>query len=317
MPDNWQANVARDVLLIRAQLLEKIRYFMRERNILEVDTPILSTASISDPNIQSVSASLSNRQHAQPFFLSTSPEFCMKRLLACGSGAIYQITKVFRDDEIGRLHQPEFSMLEWYQPGYDHHDLMDEVSALLVCLGLTPAQQNTYENAFREYLDINPHKASISELQTLASNLGLNGESSERSILLEFIFSHSVSPNLGQKIPLLLYNYPVCQAALARISVDELPIAERFELFINGMEIANGFHELTDANEQRRRFELENQLRHQRGSAEVAVDEQFLSALEAGLPDCAGVAIGLDRLLMVLSDKQQISEVMTFPLRDA
>ncbi len=241
----------------------------------------------------------------------------MKRLLACGSGAIYQITKVFRDDEIGRLHQPEFSMLEWYQPGYEHHDLMDEVSALLVCLGLTPAQQNTYKNAFLEYLDINPHKATISELQTLASDLGLHGESNERSILLEFIFSHSVSPNLGQRIPLLLYNYPVCQAALAKISVDELPIAERFELFINGMEIANGFHELTDANEQRRRFELENQLRHQRGLAEVAVDEQFLSALETGLPDCAGVAIGLDRLLMVLSDKQQISDVMTFPLGDA
>ena len=241
----------------------------------------------------------------------------MKRLLASGAGAIYQITKVFRDDEIGRFHQPEFSMLEWYQPGYDHHDLMDEVSALLVSLGLKQAEQNSYENAFLEYLDINPHKASISELQTLASDLGLHGEPNERSILLEFLFSHSVSPNLGQKKPLLLYNYPACQAALAKISVDEPPIAERFELFINGMEIANGFHELTDASEQRRRFELENQLRHQRGLPEVAVDEQFLSALEAGLPDCAGVAIGLDRLLMALSGKQQISEVMTFPLGDA
>lgn len=317
MPDNWQASVGREVLLLRAQMLEKIRYFMCERNILEVDTPILSATGIPDPNIQSLSTKLSNRQQSQPFYLSTSPEFCMKRLLVAGSGAIYQITKVFRDDEISRLHQPEFSMLEWYQPGYNHYNLMDEVSVLLVHLGLPEAGQSTYENAFLEYLDIDPHTASTAALRTLASSLGLREESNERSILLEFLFSHSVSPNLGQNKPLLLYHYPVCQAALARISTDHKPVAERFELFVNGMELANGFHELTDANEQRCRFESENKRRHQQGLAEVALDEEFLSALEAGLPACAGVALGLDRLLMVLARKQHINEVMTFPLGDA
>ncbi len=285
---------------------------MRERKILEVDTPILSQASIPDPNIHSVSVTLSNRHQSRSFYLSTSPEFCMKRLLASGSGAIYQVAKVFRDDETGRLHQPEFSMLEWYQPGYDHYRLMEEVAELLMVLGLAEARKNTYENVFLEYFDINPHSASISDLQLLAADSGLQELSNERSILLDFLFSHSISANLGREGPLLLYHYPACQAALARLSADRPPIAERFELFIDGMEIANGFHELSDAGEQRCRFEAENQLRKQRGLSDVTIDEQFLTALQAGLPDCSGVAIGLDRLLMALSAKEQINEVMTF-----
>jgi elongation factor P--(R)-beta-lysine ligase len=317
MPENWQPSTSHDLLLMRAELLEKLRRFMRERGILEVDTPILGRASTPDPNINSVPASLSIRGQSQSYYLHTSPEFCMKRLLASGSGAIYQISKVFRDADLGRLHQPEFAMLEWYRPDYDHHRLMDEVAELLRALGLAEAERSTYETAFVKYLDINPHTASLSELQALAASLGLHENSDDRALLLEFLFSHSVSPNLGKDKPLLLYDYPTCQAALARLSTGKPQTADRFELFISGMELANGFHELSDADEQRQRFETENNLRRQRGLAEVLIDEPFLAALQVGLPDCAGVALGIDRLLMVLSGKQHIDEVMTFPLGDA
>ncbi len=317
MPEHWQPRASQDLLLLRAQLLEKIRCFMSERGILEVDTPILSRTGIPDPDISSIPASLSMRGDAQSFYLHSSPELCMKRLLASGSGAIYQVSKVFRDGEVGRLHQPEFSMLEWYRPGFDHHALMDELSELLIMLGLPGADRHTYDSIFQRYLEVNPHTAPLPILQSLASSLGLHEDSEDRSLLLEFLFSHSVSPRLGMERPVLLYNYPACQAALARLSGDLPVTAERFELFIAGMELANGFHELTDVGEQRRRFEAENQARNRRKLARVRIDEQFLSALEAGLPDCAGVALGIDRLLMVLSGKQTIDEVMTFPLKDA
>lgn len=313
----WQPSAKHELLLLRAQLLEKIRRFMQERAILEVDTPVLSRASIPDPNIDSISASLSLRGTLHPYYLHTSPEFCMKRLLASGSGAIYQITKVFRDAELGRLHQPEFSMLEWYRPDFDHYALMDEMAELLIAIGLQQADRCTYESAFLNYLDINPHTASLAELQTLAGSLGLHENSENRALLLEFLFSHSVSPQLGKDKPLLLYDYPACQAALARLSNDRPAVARRFELFIAGVELANGFHELDDVVEQRHRFDMENHLRRQSGQPEVVIDEQFLAALQAGLPDCAGVALGIDRLLMVMSSKKQLADVMTFPIGDA
>lgn len=313
----WQPRAGHDLLLLRAQLLEKIRRFMHERAILEVDTPILSWASIPDPNIDSVSTSLSIRGASRPGYLHTSPEFCMKRLLASGSGAIYQITKVFRDAELGRLHQPEFAMLEWYRPDFDHYALMDELAELLIAIGLAAADRSTYESVFLQYLDINPHTASLAELQTLAGSLGLHENSENRALLLEFLFSHSVSPKLGKDKPLLLYDYPACQAALARLSKDTPAVARRFELFIAGVELANGFHELGDVVEQRHRFAMENQIRRQRGQTEVVIDEPFLAALQAGLPDCAGVALGIDRLLMVMSAKTHLADVMTFPMTDA
>ena len=317
MPENWRPNVDLAALHLRADMLAKIRSFMQVRDILEVDTPTLSTASTPDPNINSISATRSIKGERLAYYLHTSPEFCMKRLLADGSGAIYQITKVFRDEEIGALHQPEFSMLEWYRPGFDHHDLMNEVAELLIELGLGEPERCSYESAFLKYLDINPHSADTSVLRSRASELGLQQTSSHRSMLLDFLFSHSVSPNLGGKRGLLLYDYPACQAALARLTSDAPPRAERFELFISGVELANGFHELKDAKEQRDRFQDENHLRQCSGLKQVAIDERFLSALESGLPDCAGVAIGLDRLLMILAEKQQINDVITFPLEDA
>jgi lysyl-tRNA synthetase class 2 len=314
MSENWRPGVNKATLHLRAEMLGKIRAFMQVRDILEVDTPVLSLAGTPDPNINSISANLSIKGESLPYYLQTSPEFCMKRLLADDSGAIYQITKVFRDEEIGALHQPEFSILEWYRPGFDHHSLMDEVAELLIELGLGEPKRCSYESAFLRYLDINPHSADISVLRSKASDLGLQQTSNQRSLLLDFLFSHSVSPHLGIDRALLLYDYPACQAALARLTNDKPVRAERFELFISGIELANGFHELKDVQEQRERFEEENNIRQRSGLETVVIDEALLSALEFGLPDCAGVAIGLDRLLMVMAEKSQINDVMTFPL---
>jgi elongation factor P--(R)-beta-lysine ligase len=316
MSKQWQPCAGQDVIQLRSHLLGNIRNFMNERQIMEVDTPALNLGSIPDSNIDSVSASLSLNGSKQSFYLHTSPEAYMKRLLASGCDSIYQISKVYRDAEIGRLHQPEFTMLEWYRPDFDHHSLMDEVKALLSTLGLDNTERNSYEKSFMQYLDVNPHTAPLPDLQSLAGNLGLHEESDDRSLLLEFLFSHSVSPNLGQDRPLFLYDYPECQAALARLS-DTTPItSERFELFIQGMEIANGFHELCEESEQRQRFENENRRRIQKGKAEIRIDKYFMDALQAGLPKCAGVAIGIERLLMVLSGKQHINDVMTFPIKN-
>lgn len=316
MSELWQPCASQDVIQLRARLLEKIRIFMSARQIMEVDTPALNQASIPDSNIDSISASLNLNGDMQSFYLHTSPEVYMKRMLASGSGSIYQVSKVYRNGEIGRQHQPEFSMLEWYRPDFDHHSLMDELNELLIALDLEKAERSSYENSFLEHLDINPHTAPMSDLQSLASKLGLHETSDDRSLLLEFLFSHSVSPNLGKDRPIFLYDYPECQAALARLS-DTKPItSERFELFIQGMEIANGFHELCDVNEQRQRFENENRRRIRNGKAEIRIDEHFMDALQAGLPKCAGVALGIERLLMVLSGKQDITDVMAFPIKE-
>jgi elongation factor P--(R)-beta-lysine ligase len=317
MSTDWQSCASNEVLLLRGQLLEQIRRFMTQRNILEVDTPVLSRTSIPDTNIENVICDISIQGKEQAFYLHTSPEVHMKRLLAGGSGAIYQITKVFRDNELGPCHQPEFSMLEWYRPEFDHHKLMDEMSELLSELGLATAERKSYESVFVEHLQLNPHTASIGQLQTLTKDLGLHEKTNERSILLEFLFSHSISPKLGREVPLMLYDYPLCQAALAKLSDTEPQTALRFELFIEGMEIANGFYELRDAKQQAQRFSDENDRRGKENKALIKIDENFLQALEAGLPDCAGVAIGIDRLLMILSGKSHIKDVMTFPVKNA
>ncbi len=317
MPEDWQPSCSPDMLLKRADLLHKVRDFMSERGILEVDTPALNKTHIPDVNIDNISARLSISGKVETYFLHTSPEACMKRLLASGSGAIYQIVKVFRDNEVSPLHQPEFSMLEWYRPDYDHHALMDELAVLLTELQLPAAEKYTYESRFLKHLNLNPHTATLIELKSLASDLGLQGKPENRSLLLDFLFSHSVAPNLGKDKPVLLYDYPACQAALARLTNTKPARAERFELFINGVELANGFHELCDADEQEQRFKNENLLRSQSEKSVVPIDEQFLAALKSGLPNCAGVALGIDRLLMILSEKQSINDVMTFPLADA
>ena len=315
MPDelDWRPRSTREILVSRAHMLRQIRDFMDARGILEVETPILDRAANSDPNIQSLFTTL-GRGSAMPLrrYLHTSPEFPMKRLLAAGTGPIYQIVRVFRDDAVGRFHQPEFSMLEWYRPGMDHHGLMTELEGLLQTLGLPAVRRRTYSEIFMEHCGLDPHQAAIDELQNRARELGLASVEDTRPILLDFLFSHGVAPQLGDT-PVYIYDYPVCQSALARIRDGRPALAERFELFINCIEIANGYNELKYYNEQESRFLQDNQRRHERKLEPMPLDQKLLAALRYGLPDCAGVAVGLDRLLMVLCGAERIEEVLAFP----
>lgn len=288
---------------------------MEERSILEVETPVLNRAGNTDPNILSLETQVSSPGHLQvnKRYLHTSPEFAMKRLLASGSGSIYQITKVFRDNELGRLHQHEFTMLEWYREGFDHHDLMDEIDNLLYEVGLEAAGRKTYAELFEEFVGLNPHTSALEELRQTARDAGLKSEFAEASEYLEFIYSHQVAPNLGYERPVFVYDYPACQAALAKVSQGPGAPAERFELFIKGIEIANGYNELKDYIEVNNRFRQENKIRMARGLPEVYVDNRLLLAQQYGLPDCAGVALGFDRLVMAISGSKELVDVIAFP----
>lgn len=310
--NSWQPGASLPILKKRAELLEKIRGFMKSHEIMEVDTPIISRYGISDPYIQSIKAVATEKE--KPFYLHTSPELYMKRLLAAGAGSIYQITHVFRDEEIGKRHNPEFTMLEWYRVGFDYYQLMDDVSDLLNNIGLESPVKLTYAEAFMQTLKVNPHTVEIKQLQLLCQEKGWDTFDNDRHDLLDYLFSESVIKQLGVIKPLIIYDYPECMSALATLKSSMPVVSERFELFINNMEIANGFNELTDVNEQNSRFQAELKLREARGLAIPPVDKQFLSALESGLPKCAGIAVGIERLLMVLSGKDDIKEVNTFNL---
>lgn len=316
MKTKWQPAASFEMLLARARLLEKLRKFMNKHGILEVETPILVDAAVSDPHIESFETALQypGGRHIRKHFLHTSPEYAMKRLLASGSGPIYQICRVFRDNEIGKYHNPEFTMLEWYRPEYDHHQLMDELDELLQVLNFKPAQKKTYAEVFKEKTDLDPHTTALVELQKTATDYGYTAQGDERSVLLDFIFSHCVCDHLGHECPHMIYDFPVVQSALARIRHSDPPVAERFELFIHGLEIANGFHELCDAGEQKKRFVQDNLQREKSGKPEVFIDEKFIEALKYGLPPCAGVAVGVDRLLMAMHHCTDIREVIAFPV---
>jgi lysyl-tRNA synthetase class 2 len=235
----------------------------------------------------------------------------MKRLLAAGSGPIYQICKAFRNGEHGRNHNPEFSMLEWYQPGFNHQDLMQEIDELLQFLLQTPpAKKHSYQALFEETLNIDPHQCELETLYDLAQQAGLNQtQDLDRDTVLQVLLNHYIEPQLGFECPVFLYDFPASQAALAKIRPGHPPVAERFELYMNGAELANGFHELADAREQKQRFEAEQ---NQRKNQAPEVDPYLIAALESGLPACAGVAIGLDRLVMAASSSTHIREVISF-----
>jgi lysyl-tRNA synthetase class 2 len=310
---SWQPNASLDIIKKRAALLWQIRDFMDRHDILEVDTPILSHFAVTDPYIQSlVTANIFEKDTI--LYLHTSPEYCMKRLLAAGTESIYQIAHVFRDEVAGKRHQTEFTMLEWYRLGFDYLQLMEDVASLLSDLGIMKPKKMTYAEAFLETTQFNPHTATIKQLQEIAGKEGWGNDSDDRHALLDFIFSEVVIKKLDMSQPLFIYDYPKCMAALATIKEESPRVAERFELFINGMEIANGFNELCDVNEQRQRFETELESRKEKNLSSVPVDTNFLAALESGLPKTAGVAVGIDRLLMVLSGKNDIKEVITFTL---
>ena len=323
---DWRPTAALEVLKLRARLLERIRAFFSERGVLEVETPILSTAAVTDPMLASLATRYTGPRfpRGQAFYLHTSPEFPMKRLLAAGSGSIYQICKVFRDGEAGRLHNPEFTLVEWYRTGFDHHRLMDETGELVTHL-LTPAmsldapERFSYREVFRRHEGLEQHKASAGDFAIVAKahKIGVPPElltQNDLAVWRDLLLTHVVEPKLGQGRLTFIYDYPASQASLARIQPGDPPVAARFELYLNGVELANGFHELADADEQRTRFERQLHARVAGGQPVVPMDERLLAALAQGLPDCAGVALGFDRLVMLACGAKSVQEVMAFPI---
>lgn len=312
---------------MRARLLADIRSFFHDKSVLEVETPLLSKYTTSDPNIDSLEVSLNCaglQQSGKNYYLQTSPEYAMKRLLAAGSDAIFQICKVFRNGEAGSLHNPEFTMLEWYQPGYGYFEMMDEVELLVSSvLGIAQKfERMSYQALFQHFVDINPHRAEAEALQACAAKY-IESDTSQlegmgRDAWLHLILTHVIEPELKHHPALFVYDFPVSQAALAAIRQHALPpVAERFELYLYGVELANGYHECCDAGELLKRFGKEQSRRKRNGQNDVKPDLRLLSALKAGLPDCAGVAVGIDRLLMIMAGVERIDDVLAFPISRA
>lgn len=319
----WQPSCSLAQLKARAELYAQIRAFFMARDVLEVETPQVSVAGATDPLLASVPVSLRKDLPDIPstYYLQTSPEFAMKRLLAAGSGPIYQICKTFRDGESGKRHNPEFTMLEWYRPGFDLEALMTEVADLVqTTCGVSEISSITYEDAFLHYLDIDPFGISEQDLASKAQRIAnYDGPLLARDDYLNMLLGMVIEPELGKSGPCFLTEYPASQASLAQTKLNARGylVAERFELYINGLEIANGYFELTDPQEQRRRFESDNHARKEMALPEIPLDENLLAALEYGMPSCAGVALGLDRLLMIQQEVDRIDAVLSFPIERA
>lgn len=320
---HWQPSSSNQHLRKRAAIIRQIREFFYQRNVLEVDTPLLSQASVTDVHLSSFSTEFVGPGFAKglTLYLQTSPEFAMKRLLAADLGAIYQLGKAFRNEEAGRHHNPEFTMLEWYRPGFDHFDLMQEISELLtVVLGTTKVQQLTYQQAFEQVLSVDPLSATLEQLQQICQQQGfaeIAAHETDRDTLLQLLFSMCVETQIGQTEPCFVYHFPASQAALAQLCPKNNQVAERFELYYKNMELANGFHELTDAGEQLKRFNEDNIKRRAGGRHEVPIDRNLIAALESGIEPCAGVAIGVDRLIMLALECTHIKEVLSFDVTRA
>ncbi len=317
--ESWRPTATRERLARRAALLARVRDFFAARGVLEVETPLLARAPVTDLHLASFRVALDPARPGDDYFLQTSPEYAMKRLLAAQSGPIYQIGKAFRRDEAGRWHNPEFTLLEWYRPGFDHHALMDEMDAFLgAALDAPAAERVSYGELFARRLEIDPHRDPASRLRQAARRHGLDVDlADDRDGWLHLLLSHVIEPGLGRGRPTFVYDFPASQAALARLSGGDPPVAERFEVYIEGVELANGFHELADAAEQRARFEADLAARRARGIEAVPLDERLLAALAAGLPDCAGVALGFDRLALLEAGAESLAEVIAFPFERA
>jgi lysyl-tRNA synthetase class 2 len=320
--DSWRPTAAPAALRRRADALRFTRDFFHSRGVLEVETPAMVNAPVSDVNLGSVRVSGSGSE--TPLFLHTSPEYAMKRLLAAGSGDIYQICRVYRGAERGRHHNPEFTMLEWYRLGFSLEALMEEVAALTAGLlggGAEPGVEFvSYREAVLRHAGFDPLEAPDAELQRAARGLGMDGghaASASRDELLDLIVGAQVGPALGRSALTFLHRYPASQAALARLDDRDPRVALRFELYYRGVELANGYHELSDVAEQRRRFAADQDTRRARGLPVNTLDARLLAALESGLPDCAGVALGFDRVLMLAMNATSIDEVLAFPVERA
>lgn len=314
---NWQPTAPIANLKKRAQIINQIRAFFFERGVLEVETPLMATAGTTDAYIASITAEFIElgAKQGTTCYLQTSPEYAMKRLLAADSGAIFQICKAFRNGEVGHHHNPEFSMLEWYRPGFDLQMLMAEVAELVqYILPNTKTQYYTYQALFEKILTINPHSATVTQLQTCMRECDIHGvNSDDKDILLQVLMSHVIEPRLPVDETTFIYHFPASQAALARVNRQgAIPVAERFEVYRAGLELANGFYELTDANEQAARFKADLEKRRTQNLPQVPIDERLIAALTHGLPDCSGVALGIDRLIMLALGVDNINEVLSF-----
>ncbi|MEM1410943.1 MAG: EF-P lysine aminoacylase EpmA [Pseudomonadota bacterium] len=315
---SWQPTAQTGMLQARAALLAEIRRFFAVGKVLEVETPVRSRAGNSDPGIPQF-------QTKDGLWLRTSAEYPMKRLLAAGVGDCYELGRVFRAGETGAWHNPEFTMLEWYRVGWRYDELMDEVVNLISACSMRhgkhwSVRRYHYQDWFHEQLDLDALTASDEDLRRAAGAHGidLTGlEALDHDGLLDLLVSHVVQPALPADTLTLVDRYPASQAALARLCDDDPNVAERFEVFLGPVELANGYGELTDAAEQRRRFEQENAKRLSEGATAVPLDEALLAALDSGLPECSGVALGVDRLLMVLTGALRIEDVLAFPANRA
>jgi lysyl-tRNA synthetase class 2 len=312
----WRPGATIDTLRRRAEVLTEVRGYFAEAGVLEVETPLLMPFGSPDPVLNSFFA----QPHRGPDtglsgFLQTSPEFAMKRLLAAGSGDIYQLCHAFRAEESGRHHLAEFTLVEWYRLGFDHHRLMDDVQSLVTrVLPALTFTRRSYAELFRGGFALDPHVAATGELADVAarSNIELGDARGDRSTLLDALFADLLLQDSPQSEALFIYDFPTEQAAYARIDPGPPPVAQRFELLIGGLEIANGYFEVVDRAEQEARHTNENSVRRRRGLPEIAPDPLFLAALENGLPDCAGVALGVDRLVMLYAGRDSLSATVSF-----
>jgi elongation factor P--(R)-beta-lysine ligase len=310
-------------LQLRAWVYTLIRTFFAERHVLEVETPMLSASGNTDPNIESFHTLFNGHVDAgaRERWLRTSPEYPLKRLLAAGIGDCYELGRVFRNGEAGGRHNPEFSMLEWYRVGWDHRRLMEDAitlveSALAMQGRRAEVLIENYRQFFLDELGIDPLHAPIDELRAPLAEQNIDPAGLTRDDWLDLLITHRLQPAFPRNRITVIHDYPASQCALAKIRPGETPLAERFELYLGPYELANGYHELNDATEQRERFERDNAVRRARGQREIPIDEALLAVLDA-MPDCAGVAMGVERLLMCLSDTGAIADVLAFPFSEA
>jgi lysyl-tRNA synthetase class 2 len=310
---DWRPSATRETLQHRARLLTIARDYFAATGALEVETPSLSRACVTDVNLASVAASVCGGR----YFLHTSPEYSMKRLLSAGFGDIWQAARVYRDGESGRYHCPEFTLLEWYRLGLDHHALMHDIETLVlemlkVTRSLLPSQKLSYCEALDRHAGLDALSASATDVLRKVQEAGVDvpsGLESDRDACLDLLMGTVIGPQLGKDRLTFIFDYPASQAALARVHG---PVASRFEMYLDGLELANGFHELTHAPEQRERFQQDMRTRASRRLPTSVLDESFLAALEHGLPECAGVALGFDRLLMCALRLPHIDEALAF-----
>jgi lysyl-tRNA synthetase class 2 len=322
---DWRPTADADALRLRAGVNARIRAFFAARDVLEVETPMLSAGGNTDPNLRSFRTDYSGPVHGgeAPRWLRTSPEHALKRLLCAGIGDCFELGRVFRDGESGRRHNPEFTMLEWYRVGWDHHALMDEVAALVAEVMSLAAREvrvrrTSYRDLFRERLGLDPFTAPIDELRAPLDGFAIEARGLERDDWLDLLVTHRLQPDFAPGELRFVHGFPPSQCALARVAgFGEDAVAERFEAFLGSQELANGYHELCDADEQRTRFERDLARRRARGLDPPRVDERFLAALRAGLPACAGVALGIERLLLAMRGADDLSEVLAFPFSRA